>query len=754
MKSLAEAACAFFDATSEYKRISKDEKLCLRKTLEKFLKSGDKEDAFSVYFCFAEIFRLFGGGYKNTAKLLELLSDHEQSAGGLLNKHRDHYSHSVYVFALGLAVYDGDENYRDKFDAFYKSEEDEKERFLFLWGITSLFHDIGYPFQLAHEQIKSYVAELYDGSEHSPYVSFGNFDKFVALDRRAGEAIGRELEAEDRFENLNELFAFGVSRRMGYDRNQVSFMLRERVLEQPDFMDHGYFSAVLFAKAFIERGNVQDFDAVLDALSAMLMHNSFCRYDAKRAFGKYRISDGAHPLAYLLVLCDELQNWDRTAFGKMSKKDPLAWTMELDCSKNNLSIDYYFDSFFVCAPQSDKRLNARVKELNDGSFVESVKDLLDSTLELRACAKESKKEKKHIYASDSSFVNLCDFAKAIHASYQQNCKALNIEYVNDSFAELPLEFKLSNIEQAKSYARKLELIDCFYSDRELDFPVVDSFADGKDGDKIMDFLCREEHVRWTREKLAMGWRYGISYLAEKDPQKRTQLRNFKKENKDIVPYEMLEEGERMKDRIMIDNIIPLLYRLGNQIRIYRGRSGRKPDLNIAGLGHRNVSGDRDRIKSRIKAILSEYARDFNVIVSTCFARGADMLIAECAAELEITLKAVLPMQPEKYIASIRKDALECNRTFDEEEETRLRHLLALTAVCKVVSDDKYTYFNASDYIIQRCDKLIAVWDGEATPLEDSSGNPINMGGTYHSIVVARQRGLKDVEDIHIVDCIR
>lgn len=65
--------------------IPKNEIICFRKSTEAFLKSGKKADAFVVYFCFSEIFKLFGSGYENTQKLLETLSDHEYHSGELLS---------------------------------------------------------------------------------------------------------------------------------------------------------------------------------------------------------------------------------------------------------------------------------------------------------------------------------------------------------------------------------------------------------------------------------------------------------------------------------------------------------------------------------------------------------------------------------------------------------------------------------------------------------------------------------------------
>ena len=96
MKTLNELSNDFFAKITNQTQlfpIPKNDLMCFRKSLEQFLSSGSKEDAFVVYYCFSEIFKLFGKGYDNTQKLLELLYDHEHHSGELLSKHRDHYSH-------------------------------------------------------------------------------------------------------------------------------------------------------------------------------------------------------------------------------------------------------------------------------------------------------------------------------------------------------------------------------------------------------------------------------------------------------------------------------------------------------------------------------------------------------------------------------------------------------------------------------------------------------------------------------------
>lgn len=123
------------------------DRLCLENSIDYFLKSGKKEDAFNVYFCYME---MFVGDYDKTRRMIELLSEFEENGSGLLMKHRDHYSHSVYVFILGLAIFESNVILRESYKKYYniKDEHEAAAHYLKYWGLTSLFHDIGYPFEL------------------------------------------------------------------------------------------------------------------------------------------------------------------------------------------------------------------------------------------------------------------------------------------------------------------------------------------------------------------------------------------------------------------------------------------------------------------------------------------------------------------------------------------------------------------------------------------------------------------------------
>lgn len=150
---------------------------CLEVAVHRFLESGITKDAFDVYFCYLE---MFFGSYHKTKVMIEMLSEFESNASSLLMKHRDHFSHSVYVFLIGLAFYDSSSCYRTAFRDAYAdtlglpadTDADSPAlaaKFLEFWGLSSLFHDIGYPFELAFEQIKSYFGDTID---YVPFVVF------------------------------------------------------------------------------------------------------------------------------------------------------------------------------------------------------------------------------------------------------------------------------------------------------------------------------------------------------------------------------------------------------------------------------------------------------------------------------------------------------------------------------------------------------------------------------------------------------
>ena len=149
---------------SDLKMINKAEKtvnqdlLCLYYAVHDFCEAGLKKDAFNIYYwVITKVLKL---PYDKAKEMIEMLSNYEGNASQLTMSHRDHYSHSVFVFLTGLAIYHTSDKYREAYKSktmeYYSMDEaDLAWDFITFWSITSLFHDIGYVYELPFNQIVS-----------------------------------------------------------------------------------------------------------------------------------------------------------------------------------------------------------------------------------------------------------------------------------------------------------------------------------------------------------------------------------------------------------------------------------------------------------------------------------------------------------------------------------------------------------------------------------------------------------------------
>ena len=222
---------------------------------------GEKEDAFDVYFCYLE---MFVGEYEKTRRMIELLSGFETNGSGLLVKHRDHYSHSVYVFALGLAIYESNAVYREAYQKKYDLTDEHQAacHYLEYWGLASLFHDIGYPFELPFEQAVSYFEVNGDKRESRPFIAYQALESYISIEESIKPRL-KEIFPGREFTTTNELFACVLAEKLGEvygcDEKQLLGYLTDKPT-QPDvfnyFMDHAYFSATVLFRKLLRKWNV------------------------------------------------------------------------------------------------------------------------------------------------------------------------------------------------------------------------------------------------------------------------------------------------------------------------------------------------------------------------------------------------------------------------------------------------------------------------------------------------------------------
>lgn len=192
------------------------------------------------------------------------------------------------------------------------------------------------------------------------------------------------------------------------------------------------------------------------------------------------------------------------------------------------------------------------------------------------------------YLSDSNFIHLYHFAIVLNGRWNntawKNAKNAGreeaflrdpavLQQFSDSFKALSLEYKLSNINQAKAFARYMNEIGCFYTDKPVDFPMVEHFTRQE-----LQTIGLLEHQRWLQEHYDMGWVYGTP--ARQD---RERLR----QHKDMIPsfpedgfvvtaqeardnYNRLDKAEQDKDTDPMECMLAML-RMFDGLRIYRLR---------------------------------------------------------------------------------------------------------------------------------------------------------------------------------------
>ncbi len=537
-----------------YNQEKDTDRLCLENALRHFLESGAKNYAFDVYCCYLEMFM---GGYGKTRNMIEMLSEYEMNGSSLLMKHRDHYVHSVYVFALGLAVYESNTAYREAYRNFYNIDNDTSaaHHFLEYWGLASLFHDIGYPFELPFEQVESYFEVKKESRANNPFVAYVNIDKFISINNKINELLKDKKFYGKTFVNTNELFAYNLAAKLK-DTYYVTTDSIRTILEtkssRPDvfgyYMDHAYFSAaVLFQKlygktAYLDLNNIdpEQFKCRIDAMTAILLHNSLYKF----SIGFYKDEEVTkpfqmkyHPLAYLLMLCDELQCWDRTPYGRNSRSELHPFDCKFIFSTNSIDAVYIYDESEI--PKIDRfkaeyenweknaktgkcpKLNAYSTMVGENSFLGDIKKLLDTSnicLSISVDTEKYNPGKKQVFLSNSNFLHLYDFAVILNGRYNIMCDKRYSGNTNDlnslfdlatkedmenSFEKLSLEYKLSNISQAKSFAKYLDKLGMLYTDRSVSFKMVDGFTDEQ-----LEIIGIMEHHRWLKEHQEMGWIYG------------------------------------------------------------------------------------------------------------------------------------------------------------------------------------------------------------------------------------------------------
>lgn len=335
-----------------------------------FLNSTTADSAYKVYETFFNAYWIGISENENPFLILiEKVKTFEKLAGRLTPKQRDHYIHSVFVFLIGIAIYEQNSNYREIF-ANYALNKDKypdhyntrNEEFFYRWGLTSLFHDIAYPLEITLEQAKNYATFIcsYPKKEDTNLkIKFEicNFEEFRKLPvinpipRYEGSFIKKypnykEEFCSDAIEILSKSIANSFS--LNFEKLTDNINKFMETMREENFIDHGLYSSVIVLRWYhhlvesTKWNPAYFYYPIVDAASAIFLHNYFER-GLMKPFGLEPFNAKAHPIAYLLILCDNLQEWKREFYGQDGSKNKCPPTdFKLAIDNYVLEITYEF----------------------------------------------------------------------------------------------------------------------------------------------------------------------------------------------------------------------------------------------------------------------------------------------------------------------------------------------------------------------------------------------------------------------------
>lgn len=526
------------------------------------LNFSDKEVEFNanmVYDMYTELNRFEDSDGKPLRNLMDTMKVYEKRASTFTESQRDHFVHSVNVFLLGIQIYIGSKRFRDAFAASDPNTtfRNVHERFLFVWGHAALFHDIGYPMEIASNQAKTFARTIENmgnkGDEKKTNISMlvWNFDRISEMPADKWRGEGQTID-------LISLLSRRVSERIsiGYDDVYRIIARYVDIMRDARFVDHGFYSSLILLRSMGSSMQAAGYtstrfdDEIVEAAAAILLHNMYRgvfvseRYD----YNCSPMDLDSSPVPFLLILCDELQDWNRRKYGIKTKDAVYPDNSRTSIDGDVFTINYHTIDDAMCSTfVSDKIHLLRNLLKLDGLFSDvRITCSCDRSADMLIASLEENVEDDFPRPMIDSLEKM---AMEIHAEYNRKRRLEKpdepLEY--PTWDGLPQDLKYSNMMQAMSIPDKLNAIGCHIG-KSSDGKVVAGFTP----EEIL-IMAMMEHDRWRAERESNGWIWG--------PQKDVDNR--------ISPYiadwDKIPEEIRKYDVEAVENIIPLLDHLGLKV---------------------------------------------------------------------------------------------------------------------------------------------------------------------------------------------
>ena len=545
----------------------------IHQAIRSFLENENPDTAFSVYRAFFDCYRLTLPGRDDPfMDLVDMLRSYEETAASLIEKQRDHFIHSVNVFICGLSIWAENDRFRQAFsgavpeNGYTQSFPTKEEEFFFRWGIAALFHDMGYPVEIIGSQINRFIRMISDADGDEvrvrAQIRYENFNELNHIQEiLPADEYSRDFRAAYGDSEKTNLFApldllahrIHLAFDTGYDRTKAALDGFVDNMAASGFIDHGYYSALIVLKWYgcaLQRAGITPqrfFWPVLDSAAAILLHNYFRTNLQKPPFALGPMPVESNPLAYLLILCDELQEWNREGRGIISRRAAKADTVHLSIHDDYMSAVYVTHHGRLADDFCSKKETMLHQVL-------SLEDLFPAGFNVDATALDDiafLKPRLEAISPRPLLKHIELLAIAIHARYNEKRLEEHPELplAYPDFSALPDDLKYSNLRQAQSIVERLEAAGYALGPKGqagavTEFPI-----------RTLEQMAELEHEAWVQERIASGWTLG-----EKDTARKTTPY--------LVPYANLSEEIKDYDRDAIRHIPALAETVG--MAVYEG----------------------------------------------------------------------------------------------------------------------------------------------------------------------------------------
>jgi hypothetical protein len=254
---------------------------------------------------------------------------------------RGHFIHQFEVFLLGCHII----NLLITKDVskIIKRQLGSTKRIYFAWLFASTAHDFGYPLQLAQELLEKFSGlykkiHIEDLAENYSDLAKTEIELQNLLEFKAYNVTIRDYEMI----KVERLILDGIRSSIVGNMHDAKTILE--LIKGNKKKNHGYISALILCRTYIEYlskikkwkhpNELWRFKLLKKIAASILLHS--IPFENKKYIKK--ISFNKNPLAYLLFLIDNIQEWNRSL--RPSKDWPSYNLIDFHSTLNSISLKY------------------------------------------------------------------------------------------------------------------------------------------------------------------------------------------------------------------------------------------------------------------------------------------------------------------------------------------------------------------------------------------------------------------------------